>query len=279
MRTDNCIPCRETVWAAEIFEDTPVLRADFDRCSEGVYFVDQQGRITYWSHGAEKITGFLQHEVLGRQCSEHDLLVHCDDSGAILCQTACPLRATGADGKCREIRVHLRHHDGYRVPVRVRAIPLTDQEGRRIGVAEVFAAPEASRLDTHRRHVFPVALIQIPDIESIRRRYGFDGASHLRYCVERTLRRELDPASALGRLGASSFIAVLGEPDSRNPKGTLDRIQHIVEHTDTLWWGDAVDLSLVATYTWIFPGEPLDRVIRTMEAKLNAARDALHTLS
>jgi len=36
-----------------------------DQISDGVYFVNRDRRITYWNHGAERITGYGAEEVLG----------------------------------------------------------------------------------------------------------------------------------------------------------------------------------------------------------------------
>ena len=36
-----------------------------DQISDGVYFVTPNRRITYWNAGAERITGYSSHEVLG----------------------------------------------------------------------------------------------------------------------------------------------------------------------------------------------------------------------
>jgi PAS domain S-box-containing protein len=37
-----------------------------DQISDGVYFVTLDRRITYWNGGAERITGYGAHEVLGQ---------------------------------------------------------------------------------------------------------------------------------------------------------------------------------------------------------------------
>ena len=49
--------------------DAQVFQAIVDRIDSGVYAVDLQGKISYWNYGAEKISGFLSQEVLGRACN------------------------------------------------------------------------------------------------------------------------------------------------------------------------------------------------------------------
>ena len=68
-------------------------RAILETIHDGVYFVDRQRRITYWNRGAERITGFLRQEVMGRGCKDN-ILVHCSTEGVNLCLDGCPLQAT-----------------------------------------------------------------------------------------------------------------------------------------------------------------------------------------
>lgn len=39
-----------------------------DNLYDGVYFVDRERRITYWNKGAEGLTGYMSHEVVGTPC-------------------------------------------------------------------------------------------------------------------------------------------------------------------------------------------------------------------
>jgi len=93
-----------------------------DQISDGVYFVTLDRRITYWNGGAERITGYGAHEVLGHRCSE-GILRHVDDTGQQLCLHGCPLAAVMKDGRPREAHLYLHHKDGHRVPVTVRPRP------------------------------------------------------------------------------------------------------------------------------------------------------------
>ena len=72
-----------------------------DELDTGIYIVDRERRILYWNGGAERITGYLAHEVAGQYC-HGDLLMHCDEAGGVLCGTRCPLKSVIDDGKPRE---------------------------------------------------------------------------------------------------------------------------------------------------------------------------------
>ncbi|MCK4653580.1 MAG: PAS domain-containing protein, partial [Candidatus Cloacimonetes bacterium] len=41
-----------------------------DNLYEGVYYVDTDKRIKYWSRGAERITGYKSSETIGKLCSD-----------------------------------------------------------------------------------------------------------------------------------------------------------------------------------------------------------------
>lgn len=100
----------------------------FGELFEGVYLVDKNRTILYWNHAAEMLTGYTAAEVIGTSCFD-DLLMHVDKEGNNLCKTACPLDKTISDGQSRELFVSLRHKDGHRVPVHIRAVPFRDKNG------------------------------------------------------------------------------------------------------------------------------------------------------
>jgi diguanylate cyclase (GGDEF)-like protein/PAS domain S-box-containing protein len=112
-------------------------RRVLDQLSEGVYFVDRARRITYWNRAAAGISGHEASSVIGRTCYDN-ILRHTDDMGQPLCLTRCPLAATIEDGAEREVDVYLHHSDGHRVPVKVRATAMRDDQGRITGAIETF---------------------------------------------------------------------------------------------------------------------------------------------
>jgi two-component system cell cycle response regulator len=104
---------------------------------EGVYVVDTHRMITYWNSGSERITGYSQNEVLHRYCYDN-MLQHVDESGKKLCFEGCPLHDTIETGNINEISVFLKHKDGYRIPVMVKALPIFNDNGEVIAAIEVF---------------------------------------------------------------------------------------------------------------------------------------------
>ncbi|MDR3575897.1 MAG: diguanylate cyclase [Anaerolineaceae bacterium] len=118
--------------------DQDFYKSVLDNLYDGVYFVDQNRRITYWSKGAERISGFQADRVIGSFCSDN-ILMHVDDNGILLCNNACPLAKTMQDGLNREVQVYLHHASGYRLPVFVRSSPMRNSAGEITGAVEVFS--------------------------------------------------------------------------------------------------------------------------------------------
>ena len=164
----------DAVMPADGFE-----RAVIDHLYDGVYYVDRARRIRYWNEGAERLTGYDGSAVVGHFCYDN-LLNHVDASGKQLCRSGCPLSATMGDGQPREAEVFLRHHEGHRVPVRVRVTPVRDREGKIIGAVEIF--DDRAELSATRREVSELrdlamrdALTGLPN----RRRFEMSMASRI----------------------------------------------------------------------------------------------------
>ncbi len=108
-----------------------------DNLYDGVYFVDLERHITYWNASAERLTGYQSKDVIGKSCSDN-ILNHCNEDGYELCTSACPLAHSMNTGKSDEAEVFLRHANGHRVPVFVRASPIRDKMGKVVGAVEIF---------------------------------------------------------------------------------------------------------------------------------------------
>ena len=65
----------------------------------GVCAVDREGKVILWNDGAERVTGYLRQDVLGRMCTEA-FLEHADTDNNPMGGNALPLVETMRDGKC-----------------------------------------------------------------------------------------------------------------------------------------------------------------------------------
>lgn len=102
-----------------------------DVVDQGIFTVDQGGRITSFNKAAELITGYAEAEVLGKECSSV--------FRTNLCDTICPLRQSIASrARLRNRRVNITTKDGRAVPISISTAPLETSSGHLLGGVEVF---------------------------------------------------------------------------------------------------------------------------------------------
>ena len=235
-----------------------------DNLYDGVYFVDLNRVITYWNHGAERISGYTAAEVVGHACRDN-ILCHVNARGILLCQNGCPLAACATDGQPREAEVFLHHADGHRVPVLVRAAPLRDATGAITGAVETFSDAFnllAARHELHelrRQHqtdtltqvatraaiearltgvlaeiaetgaTAGLLFMDIDDFKLVNDRYGHAVGDQTLRMVAATLRHNMRASDLVGRWGGEEFVAVLYDVSSDGQLHTIaEKVRHLV---------------------------------------------------
>jgi PAS domain S-box-containing protein len=111
-----------------------------DCLNDGVYVCDRERRIVFWSKAAERITGWLPEDVLGRACLD-DILSHVDKDGHRLCgEEHCPLHRAMVTGENTRVPliVFALGKDGRRIPMQVTTAPIRNTEGEIVGGVETF---------------------------------------------------------------------------------------------------------------------------------------------
>ncbi|GBD11928.1 Transcriptional regulatory protein DegU [bacterium HR23] len=110
--------------------DTPTRKAlqALANSADGLFAVDADYRITFWSESAEAILGYAPWEVIGKPCWE---VVHGKDSeGAVWCQQDCPVARRLREGKAiPNYDIQTQRRDGRRVWLNVSIIPLPQGDG------------------------------------------------------------------------------------------------------------------------------------------------------
>jgi PAS domain S-box-containing protein len=131
------------------FDDSEVCRTILDNLPTGLCAVDIHKRILLWSSGAERITGRLRHDILGRCCTEEALL-HCEPVQQT-CREDCPLARAIKNAQLTKAVSFLQVKDGHAIAVRVRAIPVRNVHGSIIGAVEIFDDQLAVNVDDRNR--------------------------------------------------------------------------------------------------------------------------------
>src|SRR5579859_8152166 len=118
-----------------IAPDPELHREILEGLHNGVYVTDRGGKILFWNDGAERITGYLRQDMMGRP-SQGNFLGQMDGEGNELADTLSPLSIVIREGKHVDREVSLRHKEGHRVPVRLHAFPIRDEHGAVTAAAE-----------------------------------------------------------------------------------------------------------------------------------------------
>jgi len=286
--------------------DHEVYRTLLESMPNGVYLVDRERRILLWNDAAEKISGYLRQEVVGRSCRA-DLLVHCDENNAILCGEGCPLLETMRDGKPRVADVFLRHKSGQRVPVRVRAIPVREPGGAIIGAAEVFdervLLPETEEhpnsqavqdladpltgipdqaslrrhvdgwlLDFSNTHIpFALLLIAIDGLNELRKSRGAGAEEAILRVAARTVSCNLRPSDVAGCWSQDRFAVILADCTAHSVARVAGMLRGILSATAVSWWGDRISITTSIGGTAVIEGDTAESMAARAEAALAAS--------
>ncbi len=277
--------------------DPEVFRTVMEDLQVGIYFTDRARRIVFWNKGAERITGYLGQEVVGRCCREN-LLMHCDHKQVVVCASCCPLAEAIADGKPREASLFLRHKSGHRLPIRIHTFPIRDRKGAVIGAAECFQrqryipSPERRerqgysidgipeygpmlaeiRLRLARLQeggpVFGVLCFEIDHFDEVRVHRGREACETIMHVIANTLQNTIRPGDCLGSWSEGRLILVLasGAPEAITRAG--ERLRALVSCSSVMWWGDPVPVSVSGGGTLAKAGEAVETMIERAEQAL-----------
>ena len=289
-------------------------RGLLDSLSDGVYFVDHDRTITFWNQAAEAITGYSADEIVGMRCGE-EVLNHTDAQGHSLCAQGCPVAATATDGAMREAEVYLRHKDGHRVPVLVRATPVLDAAGRPIGAVEVFNNNSSrlesldrlreleemalidsltglgnrrytqmtltARLDETKRYGWPfgVLFIDIDHFKRVNDSLGHRAGDEVLAMVGRTLQNSLRPFDFLGRWGGEEFLAVVVNVGHDQLRPVAERAHALVGRSRLQRQPDPIEVTVSIGAAVARPSDTpqslVERADRLMYEAKNAGRNRL----
>ena len=227
--------------------DNPdVLLAVLDSLTVGVSLVDRQGKIVLWNRRAERLTGFLRQEALGR--SVRDGFLSCMDmENNELSGEAAPAVAVLRDGKNVTLETSLRHRSGHRVPARLQVAPIRNDRGAIVGAVEsldeTIAVSDWERrqsklaaygcldrasgvlnhatMQSHLREIlstfsehsvpFSVLCVSLDQLETIKARHGAGAQASLLRIVGQTLEHSLRPTDSIGRWQENEFLTILQE--------------------------------------------------------------------
>lgn len=231
---------------------------------DGVYFVDNDRKITYWNKGAEGITGFESNEIMGKNCFDR-ILIHVDETNHSLCEDGCPLAETLKDGKNREAFAFFHHKLGHRVPTKFKTSPIRDSRGKIIGAVEIFndnsenhenieiikklkddilidsltgianrkyaeqkISASLNELDRYGRK-FSLLFIDIDHFKNINDCFGHEVGDEVLKIVAMTLSKNIRSFDTAARWGGEEFVVLIENTEANQLKKTANKLRSLIE--------------------------------------------------
>ena len=293
------------------FEDPAIYRSVLENLPIGIYVLDKEQRVRFWNRGAEQITGYLAHEVIGQTC--RDPLPHCDPQGRVLAGDHCSVTTTFRDGRALQNHVFTLHKLGHRMGVQVRTLPMFDDDGMIVGVAVAFEEAVATSLpdvsgalmsgcldpltgipsqrltravlaeslvgleETHGG--FGLLRIRISCLEEFSTRYGADFIAACLRTSAQTIRHGLTAEDFFGRWEKSEFLAMLQSSSPVKVAAMAEQIWLQLSQSEVAWWGDHFPVTATVDHVVAHTGDKLESLLIQMKPSHPAAGVKTHSAS
>jgi len=291
-------------------KDTSFYQRLLDSLHDGVYVVDRERVIQYWSQGARAISGYSRDAVVGRHCGDEGLLMHVDDDGRLLCGSGCPLAATMRDGQPREVEAYLHHEDGHRVPVRIRADPIRDERGEIVGAVEVFDENQGRQLERervaelerlalldpltelgNRRYAemqlhaklgelqrfgrpFGVLFFDVDQFKRVNDEHGHEAGDRVLRAVGRTALASIRAFDSLSRWAGDEFMALVAYVSPEQLVRVGEKIRALVGSSRFATRQHALRVTLSVGATMAHPDDSIDTLVARADRMMYASKTA-----
>lgn len=286
-------------------DDSDICRNILESLPMGVCVLDMQKRIVLWSDGAERITGHLRHEVLGRCCIAEPLL-HCDQPGCEFCGEECPLARAMKTSHDAETSSILYHKTGHEIPVRARAVPVRSEHGLIVGAVEIFEElqqPKSDRgfsisqitefldpvtgtanraaMERHLRRAlasfremqvpFGVFLVRVEKLAHFRANLGAEAGFSFLRLVARTLESAFSFTDFIGRWTDDQFLVMVSEFQEEVLASMRERIRRMLAREGIEWWGERHSLPVSIGGAFVKPDDTFETLLDRAENSLSTA--------
>jgi diguanylate cyclase (GGDEF)-like protein/PAS domain S-box-containing protein len=278
-----------------------------DNLYDAVYLLDANRKITHWNDGAEKLTGYTSHEMLGADCHEKGI-VHLSKDGTDLCDSICPLLETDTLRDIRECQVYLRHKEGHLVPAQATMVPLRDAKGHITGAAEIFSDRSVSeviekrleeleqlaRLDVQTRlpnrkyfeeqvtaHLAElerfdrysgVLMLDLDGFEKINEQFGEESGDEILRMIARTWFLSARPFDTVGRWEDDTFAIIAVQTDREGLRSLAKRLLMLLSNLKRPWDRGALGVGASIGGTMLQRGDDTQAVLTRAEDRLSQAK-------
>ncbi len=278
------------------FDDNEIYRTVLESLTTGLCVVDMQKKIVLWSEGAERITGYARHEVIGHSCVSEPLL-HCDQPGCEFCSEDCPVALAMKTSHAAWTTGFLHHRAGHQIPVRIRAVAVHNQHGSIIGAVELFEnqqqslspdRKESSRqllscvdsitgvanramMQSHLRQAlvslvelrvpFGLLLIRVDELARMSANLGTEAAACLLRVVARTLESTIWISDFVGRWQDDQFAVILSGCREEAIHIVRERLRRALAGEGIEWWGERHSLPVSIGEASALPDDTVELIV------------------
>jgi diguanylate cyclase (GGDEF)-like protein/PAS domain S-box-containing protein len=285
--------------------DFEVCRSILESLPAGLCVIDVHKTIVFWSDGAERITGHLRHEVIGKSCVAEPLL-YCDQPGCEFCSDECPLARALKAARPTEALGFLHHKAGHEVPVRARAVPVRNPHGSVIGVVAVFEHRHEFSIsdqdDDGRRPgcvdeitgvsnrdmlqpllretlatfadmqiPFSILCLRLERLDHFRASFGHEAESSLLRVVAHTIEGALWRTDFVGRWTHDQFLVILNGCRDQELYAVRERLRRMLANDAIEWWGERRSLPLSIGQATAQTGDTVESLLDRAQKSLDAA--------
>lgn len=273
---------------------TQLLGAALDGLPEGVALADLEGRVAFWNHSAEAITGFSGLKFVGQQVRESlDALV-VDGAQQLIAQ---------ADSPVRGVLIQIRHRLGHNLPAMAKILVLRDELGVRIGTGVIFHPSERMDALPHgevgedtsvaesqteleerltvlyedfERADTPLGVLWVvaDQAQAMRRSHGARACEEMLEKLQHTLASGLKPSEEIGRWGDDEFLVVAHERHTAMLAAHAQVMAGLARTTEFRWWGDRVSLTVSIGAAQAETGETLAQLLERAQIAMHASERA-----
>lgn len=274
-----------------------LYREVLDNLHEGMYLIDEKRNIIFWNNAAERVTGYLVREVVGKKC-RNNLLRHANSKGKCLCSHSCPIERTFSDLRAREIDVYAHHKDGSRVLTRLQISSFKDPAGGTVVAVKFDTDPDSASfrkryyeehlkkaphqetlplvaerraierqltadLDELRRYgwSFGVMFISIDRFDNIVSQYGSAHGYKVLRMVAETLTKNLRTSDIVGRWNENQFIVIALNVDSRGLKSLAERLRVLVAQSRLTCYKEQISFTVSIGVSAALPEDSMQELV------------------
>ena len=290
-----------------MLQDPELSQTVLDNLATGVCVVDRDGKMLLWNHGAELMSGHLQHELLGRPYNHYFQVPgkSPEEMDASCAFTRSLQKGTPAHG-----RVQLRHKEGHLLPVLVHTMPIRNQHGTIVAIGGHFDIEKfrAQDLRSHLRAIPPncmdpvtgtatrgytqfhlrenlagLAEYRLPfgiiwaraeGLDHFAATYGYEARDNMIAVVGQDLSNCFRPADLVGRWSDDEFLAILPQCPAHALARVFRRIRQTISTVEIRWWGESLSLPLTLRCAAAETGDTIDRLLQRVKGPTETATAA-----